>query len=224
MQYNSLGYFCPMSKQPGPGILFIGKKDDHFSKIAADYLLEHLPGSTIVYSSRKDPIPEELNYWKGDYIISYLSQWIIPAHMLENAAIGAINLHPGSPEYPGIGCTNFAIYNNEKDFGITCHYMLPKVDSGAIIKVARFPLYPSDSVYSLTMRCYSAILDTYFFLVDEILAGKVPQPSGEQWQRKAYTRKQLNELCELTQDMSEAEVARRIRATTFGQRQWAHYK
>ncbi|MBC7935296.1 MAG: hypothetical protein H7Y86_08090 [Rhizobacter sp.] len=213
-----------MSKQPGPVILFIGKKDDYFSQIAADYLSGHLPGSTIVYSSRHEAIPDTVKNWKGDYLISYLSQWIIPAAVLENAAIGALNLHPGSPEYPGIGCTNFAIYNKEKEFGITCHYMLPKVDSGVIVKVTRFPLYSSDSVYSLTMRCYAAILSTFFELLDEILAGKVPAANGDQWQRKAYTRKQLNELCELTRDMNEMEIEKRIKATTFGQRQWAHYK
>ncbi|RYY71917.1 MAG: hypothetical protein EOO13_01390 [Chitinophagaceae bacterium] len=213
-----------MRNQFVPEILFIGKKDDHFSTLAADYLTQHLPQSTIVYSAKREAIPEIVQNWKGDYIISYLSQWIIPAEILANARIGALNLHPGSPEYPGIGCTNFAIYNKEKEFGITCHYMLPKVDSGAIVKVSRFPIYSSDSVYSLTMRCYAAILNVFFELLDEILAGKIPVASGEQWQRKAYTRKQLNELCELTRDMSEKEIEERIKATTYGEHQWAHYK
>ena len=99
-------------------VLFIGKKDDYFSKIASEYFSQNLINSTIVFSSKADKIPEDVLNWKGDYIISYLAQWIIPNSILENATFGGINLHPGTPDYPGIGCTNFAIYNKEKIFGI----------------------------------------------------------------------------------------------------------
>src|SRR4051794_39889942 len=118
-------------------ILFIGKENDAYSASAADYLRERFPQAKIIFSSRTLKYPEELHSWEGDYIFSYLAQWIIPEKTLLGARRGALNWHPGPPEYPGIGCTNFAVYNQEKVFGMTCHQMLSKVDSGAIIEVRR---------------------------------------------------------------------------------------
>lgn len=213
-----------MNSNSQPEILFIGKKDDYFSIIAADYLKQNIPSAEIIYSSKSDPIPENVKEWKGDFIISYLAQWIIPETILNNARKGGINLHPGSPEYPGIGCTNFAIYNNAKEFGITCHYMLPKVDTGAIIKVERFPIHENDTVHSITQRCYASILVVFFGLVDDLAQNVTPAVGKENWQRKPYTRKELNALCLLTNDMDEAEMKRRIAATTFGNKPWAYFQ
>jgi len=119
-------------------ILFIGKKHDQNAMLAAEYLNQTFPNTQIVFGARGENFPENLHLWKGDYIFSYLSPWIIPQGLLERAKKGAINWHPGPPEYPGIGCTNFAVYNDEKVYGITCHYMVDKVDTGKIIEVKRF--------------------------------------------------------------------------------------
>lgn len=204
-------------------ILFIGKADHVYARIAADFLKVHFENPLIIFSSRKDPFPDALYQWKGDLLISYLAQWIIPDAVLKNASIAAVNLHPGPPEYPGIGCTNFAIYNGEKEFGITCHHMLGKVDSGNIITVKRFPVFETDSVYSLTQRCYVEILHAFLEMMYGFMQGKQFAQSSESWKRKPYTRKQLNALCELTKDMAKEEVDRRMKATTYGDKVWAHY-
>lgn len=205
-------------------ILFIGKENDNNSQVAAAFLQLHFDEVTVVYSNRKHAMPAHLNDWEGDFLISYLAQWIIPADVLQKAKWAAINFHPGPPEYPGIGCTNFAIYNREKDFGITCHHMLPKVDSGEIIAVRRFPVFDGDTVYSITQRCYCEILYLFYELISNVLTkGSLPN-SNETWKRKAYTRKQLNELCALTPDMAPEEIALRIKATTYGEKQWAFMK
>jgi methionyl-tRNA formyltransferase len=205
-------------------ILFIGKADDHYSQTAADFIQLHFAEPLIVFSKRTEPFPGYLNDWEGDLIISYLAQWIIPGTLLEKAKIAAINLHPGPPEYPGIGCTNFAVYNGEKEFGVTCHHMLAKVDSGMLIAVRRFPVFLEDTVYSITQRCYNEILHLFYELISRILRGEQLPVIGENWKRKPYTRKQLNQLCELTRDMDKAEIERRMRATTYGDKVWAYMK
>ena len=205
-------------------ILFIGKENDTNSLIAADFLRVHFKEVNIVFSDRKNPIPEYIYDWEGDLCISYLSQWIIPASVLQKVKWAAINFHPGPPEYPGIGCTNFAVYNREKEFGITCHHMLAKVDSGPIITVRRFPVFENETVYSLTQRCYTEMLHLFYQLISNVLSSQSLPDSTEVWRRKAYTRKQLNELCTLTSDMSPAEIARRVKATTYGDKQWAFMK
>ena len=208
----------------GLKILFIGKADDHCSKMAADFLKTHFPNARIVYSKRDLPMPGDLMEWEGDLLISYLAQWIIPGRLLSKATMSAINFHTGSPDYPGIGCTNFAIYNGEKEFGITCHHMLERVDSGDIIAVRRFPVFENETVFSMTQRCYAEIWHLFYELMSGLLQGQPLPASNEKWTRKPYTRKQLNELCELTPDMSAEEKARRIRATTYGDKVWAYIR
>ena len=206
-------------------ILFIGKKDDYFSKQAQLFLMEKWGqfDLEIIESSRREKIPEHLFEWEGDYIFSYLSQWIIPGDILNKAKIAAINWHPGSPDYPGIGCTNFALYNKEVEFGITCHHMLSKVDTGKVIEVLRFPVTPNETVLSLTQKAYSNIFQSFIGIIDRIEKNESLPISNENWTRKPYTRKELNELCEIDLSMNKEEVELRIKSTTYD-RPWAQLK
>jgi len=48
-----------------------------------------------------------------------------------------------------------------------------------------------------------------------IISGKPLPESKEHWKRKPYTRRELNNLCAITKDMSADKVIRRIKATTY---------
>ncbi len=196
-------------------ILFIGKADDQYSKIAGEFISLHFPETITIYGKRGELFPRDATDWKGDILISYLSQWIIPDQVLKNASVMAINFHPGPPEYPGIGCTNFAVYDGVDQYGVTCHHMLAKVDTGKIISVKRFPVYKTDTVFSITQRCYSLILTQCFEILDFIITGSAFPQCTEQWTRKPFLRKELNRLCRITPDMPVEEMNRRIRATNF---------
>ena len=196
-------------------VLLVGKSGDPFGKQVCEFLKLTFPAVTVILGRRDDPAPEEFASWRGDLIISHLSPWIIPVSLLRRATFAAINFHPGPPEYPGIGCTNWAIYHEEKIFGVTCHHMAPTVDTGPIIAVRRFPLLSTDSVYSLTQRCYAEILALVHEILSRLAAGMPLPESAETWKRKAYRRSELNALCRIEPDMDAAEVRRRVRATTF---------
>lgn len=203
-------------------ILFFGKKGDLNTEIAAKYTRQIFPNSIIYLGSRSEKFPDdEIGIWRGDYVISYLSPWIIPESILNSAKKAAINWHPGSPEYPGIGCTNFAIYNEEKKYGITCHFMNPKVDTGEIIEVRRFSILDNDTVYSITQKSYTHILTSYYSILEKISNNIEIKSSGENWKRKPFTRKELDDLCIIDQNMDLAEIDKRIKATTFD-KPWAY--
>jgi methionyl-tRNA formyltransferase len=196
-------------------ILFLGKAGDAYSEKARQIVSARFPQSLTFSGKRGDVFPKAAQEWRGDYLISYLSPWVVPESLLKQASKAAINFHPGPPEYPGIGCTNFAIFNNEQEFGVTCHHMVPAVDSGAIIAVRRFPLKSSDSVFSLTQRCYEEIWALFNELLPVMEKHQSLPSSQETWTRRAYTRKELNDLCRLDLRMSPEEIQRRVRATTF---------
>ena len=58
--------------------------------------------------------PSQITEKKYDLLISYISTWIVPKAVLAKTKRWNINFHPGSLEYPGIGCFNFAIFDSAK--------------------------------------------------------------------------------------------------------------
>ena len=74
----------------------------------------------------------------------------------------------------------------------------------------------------MTERCYGNILTLFYEIAQLILAGDDLPQSDEFWKRKPYTRKELNELCRITSDMSEEEIKRRVKAVTFPNEQGAY--
>lgn len=200
-------------------LLFLGKADDLDCARALDFCRAHFAPLTACLGRWGDPIPPEARDWQGDYIISYLSRWVVPADLLQHARGAAINFHPASPEYPGIGCNNFALYEGATHYGVTCHHMAPKVDSGAIVAVRRFPIYPEDNVATLLERTYANQIALFFEIADSLAEGEPLPVSSETWTRPPFTRKQFDELFRLTPDMPVEELARRIRAVSFGEYQ-----
>jgi methionyl-tRNA formyltransferase len=90
------------------------------------------------------------------------------------------------------------------------------VDSGEIIAVRRFPIHPEDDVAALLRRTYENQI-ALFLEIAPILAGGRELPStGEGWTRAPFTRKEFNDLFRITPDMPEEEIARRIRAVSYG--------
>ena len=82
--------------------------------------------------------------------------------VLNNTRMWNINFHPGSPEFPGIGCFNFAIFNSAEKFGATAHIMEPKVDTGKIIDVEYFSIdAEKENVETLSIKTYNALLILY---------------------------------------------------------------
>ncbi|TAK18722.1 MAG: hypothetical protein EPO35_01120 [Acidobacteria bacterium] len=196
-------------------ILFLGKADDPHNDRAVGFCRAHFPSVSVHLGRRGDPLPAEALDWRGDCIVSYLSRWIVPGEMLDRAAL-AINFHPAPPQYPGTGCTNFALYDGATEYGVTCHHMAQAVDSGQIIAVRRFPIRSDDTVASLLARTYEVQLALFEEIFAMLARGEALPLSGDAWAPNARTRRELDALARISPDMSAAEVARRVRATTFG--------
>ena len=133
---------CVIYASMNPGersLLFLGKAEDAHTARAAEFCRRNFADVSTHAGRWDDPLPETAAGWSGGLIVSYLARWIVPAPLLARAAL-ALNFHPGPPEYPGYGCNNFAIYEGAREYGVTCHHMAPRVDTGAIVEVLRFPV------------------------------------------------------------------------------------
>ena len=194
--------------------LLIVTKPTETCRAAQRFVQAAVPDCVIVEGDRTDPMPDALRNWSGDVLISFVGPWVIPASVLAGSRL-ALNFHPGPPEYPGIGCYNFALYDGAEQYGVTCHEMAPRVDSGRIVKTSRFPILAQDTVASLKERSMGYLLVLFYDVMAGVISRRALEYSGDQWTREPYTRRELDALCRLTRDMDAAEVKRRVRATTF---------
>jgi methionyl-tRNA formyltransferase len=202
--------------KPTFSLLFLGKAEDPYCARALEYCRGAFAPLTYCLGKWGEPLPAEAQSWAGDYIVSYLSRWVVPDALLKRARKAAINFHPASPEYPGIGCNNFALYEGAKEYGVTCHHMAAKVDTGRIIAVRRFPVLPEDDVAALLARTYENQIALFFEIAPLMADGKELPASTETWTRPPFTRKQFNELFIITPELSRDEIARRVRAISYG--------
>src|SRR5438477_88283 len=98
-------------------VLFLGKIHDECTQKALDYCRQKFASVSGHLGKWGDPLPTPAADWEGNYIVSYLSRWVVTEALLKRATTGAINFHPAPPEFPGVGCTNFALYQEAKEYG-----------------------------------------------------------------------------------------------------------
>lgn len=188
-------------------------KNDVWSHAAARIAEVAFPGVRVFTGTRHDPFPLTTED-DAECVISFLSPWIVPRPILERATL-AINFHPASARYPGIGCYNFALYENAVEFGAVAHHMAPRPDTGEIIEERVFPVFPADTVETLKLRTMAVMLALFHDILTGLAAGNALPRTEATWQRPPFTRRQLDRLAVITPDMDAAEIARRVRATTY---------
>ena len=197
-------------------ILFLSKnRKDAFAENALSFVTQHFPNHKIVLGNQGQDLPDVVRDCEVDYLISYLSPWIIPQAVLKKAKVAAINFHPGPPEYPGIGCYNFAIYNAVAEYGVTCHHMARAVDTGKIIAVRRFSVFPADTVHSIAKQSSAQLLALFYEVMSIIAKGRALPVSDEIWKRKPYTKTEMYELFRIKPEMSDVEIQKRIKAAEY---------
>ena len=142
-----------------------------------------------------DKLPLKLKK-KYDIIISYLSPWILTNNILNKTKLYNINFHPGPPNYPGIGCYNFAIYNQEKFYGVTAHIMNSKVDTGKILGVKKFKINKHITLDKLINLSYLKMYELFKDIINKTLTNELFPSSNISWKRKKpYKRTDLENLC-----------------------------
>ena len=108
---------------------------------------------TYIKSTNEELIIDVMNAWKVELIV--LAGWmrIISPKLLNEFPDRIINIHPSLlPKYKGLDVVEQALNNGDSEAGCTVHYVTEELDSGAIIKQAKVPIFPDDTVKSLTKR------------------------------------------------------------------------
>ena len=202
-------------------VLFFGRTGCEATEKALTHLKALKCQVTFVESNRRgESLPKDTMAWKGEFIFSFRSLFVLPKQLLEKATIAAVNFHPGPPEHPGTGCINFALYEGDLEFGVTAHIMNDKVDNGPILECRRFSIFPEDSVDSLLLRTHLELLGLFLDVVTDLvsrgpegLKEKATLSSGEKWTGVAKKIGDLNTLGMVGLNTTRTELERLVRAT-----------
>jgi methionyl-tRNA formyltransferase len=192
-------------------ILFMGKKYAHK---AIDYSLKKGFDFDFCCAENIDSLYPLINK-KIDFLISFGSGTVIPERIVNDKNFMSLNIHAGSPEYPGRDPHHFAIYNNAKQYGATLHLMHEKVDSGPIIDIEIFNVPKNitpDRLLGLANKAGWKILKRFFKKISE--ENKVNFLKSAKWGKNKTTRKMFYELCNIPLNITEEEFKKRLVATS----------
>lgn len=146
-------------------------------------------------------------------LLSFCSPVIVPAALLATLPSPAYNFHPGPPERPGRYPSVFALYDNDARFGVTVHEMLPRVDSGPIVTAEWFDIPTGADLGELESLSRAYLLAVYQRMAPYMVNVTRPLPQlMYRWSGRKTSKAQCEDLCRLTPEMDETEIARRDRA------------
>ena len=111
-----------------------------------------------------------------DILVSMSFNQIFKKDIINLTPIGIINCHAGKlPFYRGRNILNWVLINDEKEFGITVHFVDEGIDTGDIILQKTFPITDLDS--------YKTLLNTSYYACANILYESLVQIAENNFER-----------------------------------------
>ncbi len=148
-------------------------------------------------------------------LICYGTGIIVPKVILDALARPAINFHAAPPEYPGRDPHHWAVYEGAREYGVTAHEAVARVDAGPIIAVDRFPVPENAIPEELLKQANAKLFDLFVRLLPEMLRG-VYSISDEVWAGRKRRRSDFIDVCNLNRWIDSEEFDRRYRAFDGG--------
>lgn len=154
-----------------------------------------------------------------DLGISLLFDRVLPASVIERPPLGFVNIHLGPlPRFRGANSVMHAIRLARRDdhwrFGVTMHYMAPKVDTGPIIDLLEFPIHEDDTAFMLHGRACQHVFPLFQRNIHRLAKSTERLPSRPQEGLSYFFRKgEVDHEIDLTAPPDE--IYDRIRSLTF---------
>lgn len=125
-----------------------------------------------------------IKQYNCDIFVSMSFNQIFKEPLISLPPLKTINCHAGKlPKYRGRNILNWVLINDEKEFGITVHYIDNGIDTGDIILQKSFPITDNDDYTSLLekshLECANLLYETLqLFFSDSIMPIKQNHING----------------------------------------------
>uniref|UniRef100_UPI00352A3ABA methionyl-tRNA formyltransferase n=1 Tax=Aerococcus urinaeequi TaxID=51665 RepID=UPI00352A3ABA len=125
----------------------------------------------------KDLLAEDI-----DLIITAAFGQFLPTSILEAPRYGAVNVHASLlPKYRGGAPVHYAIWNGDKETGVTIMRMVKKMDAGDILTQVVVPIESDDTVATMFDKLSVAGTDLLMDTLQKLFAGEIePQAQVEE--------------------------------------------
>lgn len=112
--------------------------------------------------------------YQADLFVSMSFNQIFRSEIMNLPKHKTINCHAGKlPFYRGRNILNWALINDEQEFGITVHYIDSGIDTGDIILQETYPITDQDDYKTLLERAYDGCADVLYRAIKMIQNNEV---------------------------------------------------
>lgn len=150
-------------------------KDTFLKEKAEEYGIDYLCPIKV----NSDEFYEIAQKYGCDLFVSMSYNQIFRSRIYNLPPLKTINCHAGKlPFYRGRNILNWALINDEKEFGITVHYVDDGIDTGDIILQRAYPITDEDNYNTLLEVAYKECPDILYQAIKEIQNGtahRIPQ-------------------------------------------------
>ncbi|WP_260185960.1 amino acid adenylation domain-containing protein, partial [Paraburkholderia atlantica] len=179
---------------------------------------EWATGANILCCSSVDELSTFIDIEPVEYIFSVANPFILPVGMLRQARQGAFNYHDGPlPQYAGTHATSWALLAGESEYAITWHCMDQGVDTGDVVVRRQVLITPTDTAFTLNIRCYEAAIEGFRELLIGLTDGALDIRPQRMLDRSYFPRYRRPDVggC-LRWDRSAEDLSAMVRALDFG--------
>lgn len=144
-------------------------EDDTLKNYANKFKIDYLHPVNVNSSEFIEKVKE----YKCDLFVSMSFNQIFKNEILNLPRLNTINCHAGKlPFYRGRNVLNWALINDEDEFGITVHFVDEGIDTGDIILQETYPITDNDTYGTLLETAYAECAKLLYRAVKKIQRGE----------------------------------------------------
>ncbi|HMD01163.1 MAG TPA: formyltransferase family protein, partial [Ferruginibacter sp.] len=163
-----------IAADPELDIRFIVPRKDTSDSVLKEYASQHKVDYLENVSVNSAEFFEAAGTYQCDLFVSMSYNQIFKPKIASMPPLGTINCHAGKlPFYRGRNILNWVLINDEKEFGITVHYIDNTIDTGDIILQRVFGISDEDDYNTLLRRAYTGCAEILYDAIKLVEKGKV---------------------------------------------------
>lgn len=151
-------------------------------------------------------------------IVSAGNHFLFPGELVKKRGITIVNFHNALlPKYPGRNAPSWAIFEGEKETGITWHYVTEGVDEGGIILQKSCRIGPDTRAYELTEELMTLAREGFCECFQGILEESC-EVRQQEWEpgRRVYKAREVPGGGRFDTQDPPADIYRLLRAMDYG--------
>jgi methionyl-tRNA formyltransferase len=167
----------------------------------------------IEIDSFKEEAARELERYKPDFLVVASFGLIVPKWVLEIPSIGPVNVHPSLlPRYRGPAPIQWALWNGEKETGVTFIRMNEKMDEGNILFQERTGIDERDNAVTLSEKLANRAAELLRGFLEGAVRDGLEEGAVQESGAATYTPIVTKEMGQIDWTLGALEATRQVKA------------